>query len=65
MHPQRIARGRDGMIGMYGFAVEGTVAVFGESVDHVCFVKDRYRFDIGTIAASGCTAADGLPARGA
>ena len=40
MHPSALPKALDGMIGVYGFAVEGRVSVFGEPVDHVYFMND-------------------------
>jgi hypothetical protein len=40
MHASELPKSLDGMIGMYGFAVDGRVSAFGEPVDHVYFVKD-------------------------
>lgn len=40
MHPSALPEALDGMIGVYGFAVEGRVSVFGEPVDHVYFMND-------------------------
>jgi hypothetical protein len=40
MRPSELPTALDGMIGLYGFAVEGKVSVFGEPVDHVYFLSD-------------------------
>jgi hypothetical protein len=40
MRPSKLPKALDGMIGLYGFAVEGKVSVFGEPVDHVYFLSD-------------------------
>jgi hypothetical protein len=40
MRPSALPKALDGMIGLYGFAVEGKVSVFGEPVDHVYFIQD-------------------------
>ncbi|WP_207105763.1 hypothetical protein [Sphingomonas sp. CFBP 8760] len=40
MRPSKLPEALDGMIGLYGFAVEGDVSVFGEPVDHVYFMSD-------------------------
>jgi hypothetical protein len=40
MHPAEPPAVLDGMIGLYGFAVDGDVRLFGETVDHVYFMKD-------------------------
>lgn len=40
MHPSALPKALDGMIGVYGYAVEGRVSVFGEPVDHVYFMND-------------------------
>jgi hypothetical protein len=40
MRPSELPKALDGMIGLYGFAVEGSVSVFGEPVDHVYFMSD-------------------------
>ena len=40
MRPSKLPTALDGMIGLYGFAVEGNVSVFGEPVDHVYFMSD-------------------------
>jgi len=40
MRESKLPKALDGMIGLYGFAVEGNVSVFGEPVDHVYFMSD-------------------------
>lgn len=40
MRPSKLPKALDGMIGLYGFAVEGNVSVFEEPVDHVYFMSD-------------------------
>lgn len=40
MHTSELPKSLDGMIGLYGFAVDGPVSVYGEPVDHVYFMKD-------------------------
>lgn len=40
MHTSELPKSLDGMIGLYGFAVDGSVSVYGEPVDHVYFMKD-------------------------
>jgi hypothetical protein len=40
MRPSEPPKVLEGMIGVYGFAVEGDVSLFGEPVDHVYFMHD-------------------------
>ncbi|MEG3088301.1 hypothetical protein [Sphingomonas sp. PB4P5] len=40
MRPAELPKALDGMTGLYGFAVDGNVAVFGEPADHVYFMQD-------------------------
>lgn len=40
MHPIEPPKALEGMIGLYGFSVDGDVSLFGEPVDHIYFMKD-------------------------
>jgi hypothetical protein len=40
MRPVELPEALDGMIGLYGFALDADVSLFGEPVDHVYFMND-------------------------